>query len=187
MREVDVYYVRGKYPVFTTFLNNSLEEIESIKEKITKYRKENPESNFSNVKAWHSHYRTQDKTNMFDEINQQIVRECNNIVVKYFDTDEILQIYDMWINVYKKGNYTKAHCHAGSNYSCCYYVDVEENSSPIKFFPRLEIKPKNDMLVFFHADLYHEVLPTNGKRTLIAMNLEYPKPPSNMPSQFKYS
>ena len=31
------------------------------------------------------------------------------------------------------------------------------------------------MLVIFQEMLYHEVLPTNGKRTLIAMNLDYPK------------
>ena len=45
MQEVDVYYINEKYPVFTTFLNHSSEEIRSIKEKIIEHRKENPVSN----------------------------------------------------------------------------------------------------------------------------------------------
>jgi len=190
MQEVDVYYVKGKYPVFTTFLNHSLEEIRSIKEQIIEYRKGNPKSNNSNVKAWHSSYKTHEFTNCFDDINRRIISKCDIILNEFNNTNDRLMLHDMWINMYEKGDYTVNHAHIGVKYSCCYYVDVEENCSPIKFPPKLEINPKNDMLVLFGASVYHEVPPTNGKRTLIAMNLSYPKLPTsppNSPTYIQYS
>ena len=188
MQEVDIYYVKGKYPVFTTFLNHSSEEIKSIKENIIKYRKENPKSNESNVKAWHSDYNTHDLTKCFDDINRRIMYECDNILNKFNNTNDRLLLHNMWVNIYEKGDGTVLHNHfPRCDYSCCYYVDIEENSSPIKFPPKLEIFPKNDMLVIFASNVYHEVPPTNGKRTVIAMNLDYPKPSSNMLSHLEYS
>jgi hypothetical protein len=187
MQGVDVYYVKGKYPVFTTFLNHSSEEIRSIKEKIIEYRKENPVSNISNVKSWHSHYQTYKLTRCFDDINRRVVSECDNILNKFNDTKNRLKLHDMWVNIYEKGDKTAMHNHFPIDYSCCYYVDIEENSSPIKFPPKLEIFPKNDMLVIFPGNVYHEVLPTNGRRILIAINCTYPKRPPNSPTYFEYS
>ena len=186
MQEVDVYYVKGKYPVFTASLNHSPEEIRSIKEKIIEYRKENPVSNKSNVKSWHSDYETHRNTNRFDDINERIVCECDIILNNFNNTKDRLLLYNMWVAIYEKGDRTVLHNHFPSNYSCCYYADIEENSSPIKFPPKLEIFPKNDMLVLFPGNLYHEVLPTNGKRIVIAMNLIYPKRPPNSPTHFEY-
>ena len=187
MQEVDVYYVKGKSPVFTTFLNQSSEEIESIKERIIEFRKENPKSNKSNVKAWHSSYKTHEFTNRFDDINRRISNECDIILNKFNNTNDRLILYNMWVNIYEKGDRTALHNHFPGDYSCCYYVDIEENSSPIKFPPKLEIFPKNDMLVIFPGNLYHEVLPTNGKRLLIAINYDYPGRPPNSPSFIEYS
>tara|TARA_B100000035_G_C20941136_1_gene527594 strand:+ start:450 stop:1013 length:564 start_codon:yes stop_codon:yes gene_type:complete len=187
MQEVDVYYIEEKYPVFTTFLNHSSEEIRNIKETIIEYRKENPKSNKSNVKAWHSHYKTHNLTNCFENINLRILYECDNILNSFNNTNDRLLLHDMWVNMYEKGDYTDNHAHIGVKYSCCYYIDIEENCSPIKFQPKLEIKPENDMLVLFGANVYHEVPPTNGKRTLIAMNLDYPSLPLNLPTVIKYS
>ena len=188
MQEVDIYYVNGKYPVFTTFLNHSSEEIRSIKERIIEYRKEYPVSRISSVKAWHSHFSTHRHTNYFNDINRRIASECSIILNYYNNINDRLILYDMWVNIYEKGDRTVLHNHfPRCDYSCCYYVDIEENSSPIKFPPRLEIFPKNDMLVIFAANVYHEVPPTNGKRTLIAMNLDYPNRPLNLSTIIKYS
>ena len=186
MQEVDVYYVKGKYPVFTVFLNQSLEEIKSIKEKIIEYRKENPVSNISNVKSWHSHYLTYKHTRCFDDINLRILNTCDSILNKFNDTKDRLMMGNMWMNIYEKGDRATLHNHFPSDISCCYYADIEENSSPIKFPPELEIFPKNDMLVIFPGNLHHEVLPTNGRRIVIAMNLDYPRRPSNSPTHFEY-
>lgn len=187
MQEVDVYYINEKYPVFTTFLNHSSEEIRSIKEKIIEHRKENPVSNKSNVKSWHSDYETHRNTNCFDDINRRIAGECNIVFNKFYNTKNKLDLYNMWVNIYEKGDKTVMHNHFPTDCSCCYYVDIEENSSPIKFPPKLEIFPKNDMLVIFSGNLDHEVLPTNGRRILIAMNLNYPRRPPGAPKHIEYS
>ena len=187
MQEVDTYYVKGKYPVFTTFLNSSSEEIESTKEKIIEYRKENPKSNKSNVKSWHSDYNTHTLTDVFDDVVNRILNECDNIVNNFVNTKDSLVLYNMWLNIYEKGDYTVLHNHFPLKYSCCYYVDIEENSSPIIFPPKLKIFPKNDMLVIFPGNVYHEVPPTNERRILIAMNLVYPRRPLNLPTHFSYS
>ena len=190
MQEVDVYYTKEKYPVFTTFLNSSTLEISNIKEKILNYRQKNLKSNKSNVKAWHSAYKTHKLTNCFDNINLRILDQCNDILKTFKQIDDELVLHDMWVNIYEKGDYTELHHHSPAYYSCCYYVDVEENCSPIEFPPNLEIAPKNDMLILFAANVYHEVPPTNGKRTLISMNLSYPKLPTsppNSPTYIQYS
>ena len=172
MQEVELYYIKENCPVFTTFLNHSSEEIESIKQKIIKYREEYPKSNKSNVKAWHSDYNTFERVDYFHDINLRILNECAQIINSFKKTKDGFRIRDMWANMYEKGDYTQEHRHFGCSYSCCFYVDVEENCSPIKFPPKLEIKPKNDMLVLFAGDTHHEVLPTGGKRTLIALNID---------------
>ena len=187
MQGFEIHYARRNYPVFTKFLNHSLEEIRNIKERIIQYRKENPVSNNSNVKAWHSHYLTHSRTNCFDDINRRIVNESDNILNNFNNTKIKLNLFNMWVNIYEKGDRTELHSHLPIDYSCCYYVDIEENSSPLKFPPKLEIFPKNDMLVIFPGLLFHEVLPTNGRRIMIAMNLNYPRRPPNSPTHFLYS
>ena len=190
MQEVDVYYVRGKYPVFTTYLNLSAEKLNNIKERIFNYREENRKSNVSNVKAWHSDYDTHHKTDEFDSINQHIIDKCIAIDYNFNGIKQELQMFNMWVNIYEKGNFAILHNHHPGNYSCSYYVDVEEGCSPIKFPPDLEIIPKNDMLVLFKSNVYHEVPPTNGRRICIISNLDcrdYDKKPINPPSYFLYS
>tara|TARA_Y100000004_G_C8846378_1_gene382759 strand:- start:88 stop:672 length:585 start_codon:yes stop_codon:yes gene_type:complete len=172
MQEVELYYIKKRYPVFVTYLNASKNDLKDINNNIIKYREDNPKSNDSNVKAWHSNYNTHEQTDSFDSINQKIVHECNEIINDFNDTKVRYEITNMWLNMYEKGDHTVNHCHnaLGSYYSCCYYTDVEENCSPIKFPPKLDIIPKNDMLIIFGGHVYHEVPPTSGKRTLISIN-----------------
>ena len=128
MQEVDVYYIKEKYPVFTTYLNHSSEEIRSIKELIIEYREENPTSNKSSVKAWHSDYRTHELTRCFDDVNRRIVSECDTILNNFNNTKDRLKLHDMWVCIYEKGDKTVMHSHIPIDYSCCYYADTEEKS-----------------------------------------------------------
>ena len=176
MQEVDIYYIKEKYPVFTTYLNVSKKDLKDINNNIIKYREDNPKSHVSNVKAWHSNHFAHKQTDSFNFINQKIIIKCNEIINDFNDTEINYEMYNMWVNMYEKGDYTVNHYHSHFKgfYSCCYYTDVEENCSPIKFPPKLNIVPKNDMLIIFGGKVYHEVPPTSGKRTLISMNFIYP-------------
>ena len=190
MQEVDVYYVNGEYPVFVTQLGISTNIIGDIKEKIINYRYENPIPNMKLTiegrGAWRSDYQTWKKTHDFDSIFKSINDEINLIVNNFNNTDFKYFYYDAWFNMYEVGGYAIKHCHLGADLSSCYYVDVEENCSPIKFPPNLEIIPKNDMLVIFGGNLYHQVDPTKGKRMCISMNFHdrFKRPPSSIPSMY---
>jgi hypothetical protein len=188
MRKVEVDWVNKEHPVFTTYLNLSSEELKDLKEKILKYREENPESAETNVKAWHSDYKTWHRTRCFADINKTIMNACDEIISSWNNNKEKFKLFDMWEIMYDVGDYTLNHNHHPTHYSCCYYIDVEKDCSPIKFPPDLEIFPENDMLVVFGGDVYHEVPPTRGKRMLIALNLDYPRVtrPSNAPKSFSY-
>jgi|TARA_B100000035_G_scaffold4750_1_gene4253 hypothetical protein len=171
MQEVEIKYIKGVYPVFCTFLNNSPSVLDDLKEKIIKYREKYPKPNSSNVKAWHSHWDTFKFSNCFDDINIQILNRCKEIISEY-ENPKTTIIRNMWVNMYDEGDYTLEHIHLPAPFSCCYYVDVEDNCSPINFPPDLQITPKNDMLLVFGGNLYHEVPPTRGKRILISINLQ---------------
>ena len=187
MQEVDVYYINDKYPVFVTYLGASSEFTDHLEKNIEDYRKEHPIPNESYVKSWHSDYKTWQNTRIFDEINLVLIRKCESIVGSYKKERTKLKMHDMWVNIYEKGDYAKLHSHAPTDISCCYYINAKENCSPIKFPPKLEITPKNDMLIIFSGNLYHEVLPTDGERTLISLNMDYSKRPSKSSISLSYS
>ena len=185
MKEINLYFVAKKYPIFAVDLDLPLDKRVELKQNIIKYRENNPESNKSNVKAWHSDWFTQ-KNDVFKNISQRLVYECNKILQDFLKSDEELYCYNMWINMYEKDDYTVLHQHFPSDYSICYYVDVEENCSPIKFPPKLEITPKNDMLLIFDSNIFHEVPPTKGERTLISMNLKFVGTEPHLCKSFSY-
>ena len=163
-------------PVLFKKLNLSQTETNDIKEKIKSYRDRYPESNESNVKAWHSNWRTDLIDNSFEDINNRIVFECENLISNQTQKNVELKLCDMWINMYQKGDYSQEHCHYPFNFSCCYYIDIEKNASPLEF-PHLKVIPENDLLVLFPGSLKHKVAPTNGERVLISMNLNPEVPP----------
>ena len=71
---------------------------------------------------------------------------------------------------YEGGDYAQSHDHFPNSFSCVYYIDVEEDCSPIIFEGELEINPKPGMVVIFPSVLMHEVPKTDKKRMVISMN-----------------
>ena len=181
MQEVDVYLASESLPVFVSYIDFSLFEIEFLKKKILKYREKNPKSNTSNVKAWHSAYKTWIKDESFDFYIKVIKKEVERIINDFYKFENNkLNLSDMWINMYEKGDHTVLHAHRPSYFSCCFYIDVDKNCSSIRFPPELEIIPKNNMLVVFRGETLHEVNSTDGKRTNICMNFDRSKSPLSM-------
>ena len=79
--------------------------------------------------------------------------------------------------MYEQSDYTKIHTHFPASFAACYYVDVEDDCSPITFgaHDELSIQPKNGMLLVWLALLPHRVAPTKKKRTCICMNISMKK------------
>ena len=138
-----------------------------LKNIISEFRKKYPESDNSNVKAWHSHFDTHKKEPKFNMLIDRIMDASRDFIrVKC-----TLYPLNFWVMEYEKGNHTLKHNHWPATLSGVYYIDVEENSSPIIFENNFTVKPKNGMLLLFPSIVNHEVPPSNGKRIVASINL----------------
>ena len=142
-------------------LNNKLKKI------ILEFRKKYPESDNSNVKAWHTHFDTHKKEPKFNILLDKILKKSQEFLEVNFN----LHLLNFWVMEYEKGNHAIRHNHWPATLSGVYYIDVEENSSPIIFENNFTIEPKNGMLLLFPSMVYHEVPPSKGKRIVASFNL----------------
>tara|TARA_Y100001970_G_scaffold127347_1_gene157329 strand:- start:236 stop:781 length:546 start_codon:yes stop_codon:yes gene_type:complete len=162
-------------PVYTGFLDGYKEINPQLIDMMNDHREKYKESNTSNVKSWHSDYRTHKINLSFQPYIDKLVDGCDAIIQKYpreFGNmkNVVYEVFDFWFCMYQTNDYTIKHNHFPCDISCTYYVDVDENASPI-MFRNLKIQPKSGMLVMWLGSLEHEVPPTKGNRTVIAMNL----------------
>ena len=141
------------------------------------YRKSFPQSNTSNVNAWHSDYLTHETTDVFDPLIKLTIDTCNDITNEYYHNNLIngyhFVVNNLWLAMYEHNDYTMKHNHFPSVFSACYYVDVKDNCSPIIFGENdeLSIQPENGMLLVWLGMIPHKVMPTKKKRTCICMNI----------------
>ena len=151
------------------------------KEICSEYRKSFPQSNQSNVYAWHSKYNTHTTTNAFDPLIDVTLNKCNDITGEFYNialANERFIVKDLWVAMYEKNDHTILHHHFPCQYAACYYVDVEDDCSPITFGfgdQALSIQPENGMLLVWLGLIPHKVAPTNKKRTCICMNITVSK------------
>ena len=144
-------------------LNNKLKKI------ISNFRKEYPESDNTNVKAWHSHFDTHVKEPKFNILIDRVMDASKDFI----NIKCNLYLLNFWVMEYEKGNHAVKHNHWPATLSGVYYIDVEENSSPIIFENNFVIKPKNGMLLLFPSIVNHEVPPSKGKRIVASFNLQF--------------
>ena len=142
-------------------LNNELKKI------ILEFRKKYPESDNSNVKAWHTHFDTHYKEPKFKILIDKIM----DVIEEFIKIKCNLTPLNFWVMEYEKGDHALKHNHWPATLSGVYYIDVEENSSPIIFENNFVIKPKNGMLLLFPSIVNHEVPPSKGKRIVASINL----------------
>jgi len=165
-------------PVYSMQVDLDKKKLMSI---ILDHRERFPENNESNVKAWHSDYKTHKKDHRFrpfiDELIENIkhIKDADNSFCGFSGFEHTLYLRDFWICMYESnsGHHAVKHQHFPCPYAATYYVDVEENAAPICFhgLKNLKIVPKSGTLVVWPGFIYHSVPPTEGKRTLFAMNL----------------
>ena len=138
-----------------------------VKELIQDYREKYPESNTSNVNAWHSGWDAHKKYEGFNPL----IEVCADFLYHNLQDNAItVALVDLWCVQYSSGDYTKLHRHWPMSFSLCYYADVEEGCSPIRFSDQVEVTPENGMIIAFNGLVQHEVLPTDSHRTCVSMN-----------------
>lgn len=141
------------------------------------YRKSFPQSSTSSIQAWHTGYKTHKQTNAFNTLMDVTLAGCTDMSKAYFNILPAEKfryvVEDLWLAMYQKSDYTKIHTHFPRPFAACYYVDVEDDCSPITYGANdeLSIQPETGMLLIWLGSLPHRVAPTNKKRTCICMNI----------------
>ena len=172
---IKVQKVDKPCPVFTTTIPDYQRVNEELKEYIKRHRHKYVGTKMSNLLTdWRSSF------DMHIECPEPIVEELLNFSLdvgkklsSYYQNDlQIPFLVDnFWIAEYSKGNYARKHGHYPADWAGVYYIEVEENASPLRFEDKLDVKPEEGMLVMFPGILDHRVKPTEGRRVCAAMNL----------------
>ena len=173
MGQINLSKVTKELPIFDTIIDNCV-EINSYLISLINEEQSNPDhrNHESNVKAWHTNYLLHHTNRRFKPIIDISLNFCQTISTEYFNTDDLnYKCINFWAMKYTKGNYALRHNHFPSDFSCVYYVDVKEGSSPIIFEDSHVIYPKNGMLILFPGYINHDVPPTDSDRTVISMNI----------------
>jgi len=184
MSTLEVQHVPKQMAVFTTILDDHVEFNKYLKQVILEHRQKFPETTKSNVKAWHSSWVTHQENPKFQPLIDLTLNACKFISAGYYECENIeYNVINMWAMMYEDTEWTKRHSHFPSDFSCCYYVDVEPGCAPVIFESvqkdglhdnnqPLTLQPQNGMLAIWPAMLHHEVPPTKGKRMCISMNID---------------
>tara|TARA_B100001175_G_C19130788_1_gene458857 strand:- start:44 stop:580 length:537 start_codon:yes stop_codon:yes gene_type:complete len=171
---IKVQHVIKPTPVFTSVLEDRVKMNKYLKQVILEHREKYPKSNTSNVKAWHSDWKTHEINPKFQPILDRSLEAVNFINKNYFHCKTMIPyISEMWAMMYENNNFAKRHSHNTCIFVAVYYVDVGDGCSPLKFQDDTEIVPENGMLIIWPGMLHHEVPPTKEKRMCISMNFKH--------------
>ena len=175
MAQINCDFIEKLIPVFTTKIENYEIKNTFLLHLVSEARRKNPESDVSNVNAWHRWLTNEDESSIgFEAIIGEIVGACEFISSKFSKNSEEklnFKSHNAWIAEYDENDYTQIHSHFPADFSCVYYIDVEEDSSPMIIEGRMVVKPENGLLVIFPGILDHEVPKTKGKRVVLALNV----------------
>ena len=172
IQDFGLQHVNEPLPVFTNMIKNHIKLNECLKQVIIDYRERYPQTSNTNVKAWHSKWTTHLQTNKFQPLINEVINACSFISKEYYRCGNVeFNVIDLWAIMYEQSDYTVKHHHFPNQFAACYYVDVEDDCSPIVFGGTLTITPKSGMLIIWPGLLHHEVPPTNSRRTVIGMNI----------------
>jgi hypothetical protein len=127
----------------------------------------------TNVNAWHSDW----KTHLINQKFQPFIDTIKSCLKNHYHR---LELSDFWFNIYEDTGSAKRHNHSPLQLSCVYFVECDEESSPLIIDNNsldrktIVIQPKVGKLVVFPGYTYHSVknngAENNNKRTSIAFN-----------------
>lgn len=146
--------------------NELLEKIYAYKEKYPVSMQAYDER--TNLRTWHSNWRTHLISTEFDPLIKQITLCLKNNLFGGFE----YSIADFWLNIYDNQGYAKRHNHALCAYSIVYFVNSSDASENLIFDnnvigdkrKEIIVKPTPGKLVVFPGSVYHRV-DTNSKDT----------------------
>jgi hypothetical protein len=174
IRSIDV---SAQIPVFVCDVSAFQAQLQFAKEAIYELRATHPQTTESNVKAnymspWHSHT-INPKLKPLTEVAVAVGREVSKMLSANLAALNMdLIVTDCWGVIYEHANYTQRHNHYPSDLSCVFYLEASDDSAALIVGDKLHIKPKPGLMVMFPGILVHEVPKTEGRRLVVAMNLQ---------------
>jgi hypothetical protein len=140
----------------------------------------------TNLTGLRSNYDLHLRTKEFNKLLNCICNKINEFIPYEFffpkssfekKQKSYLKLEDSWCGVYNKDSMAKYHMHNPAHVSFCYYLQTDENSSPIIFDQlKFSIQPKKNHIIAFPGFLGHRV-PIQKKhkldRVILAGNLRY--------------
>lgn len=166
--------VKKELPIFSTNISQFQEPLKLAMEAILEEKEKNPVPMDSNVKA---HYVSDYSSHLFNPkftpLIDLVLSFCEEISKKIFKVSLKYKCYNCWGAIYESGDYTKKHDHFPSTFAAVVYLDVDETSAPLIFENELSVVPAKGSLIVFPAILRHEVPKTNGRRVVVAMNIDH--------------
>jgi len=120
------------------------------------------------MSSWYSH-----KENVnFMPLVEVVTERCEHVLREFFIDEKIVvnvECVNCWGAVYEPGDYTLMHHHMPFLLSTCVYLRLDDNYSNI-FFDDTEMPVQEGDILIFPGYLRHRVPPTDGHRTVVAMN-----------------
>lgn len=193
---VSTIYIDYPAPIKHTVLPRTKEQDKKIIDYFLDLKKQGTQDRLSNVTGWKSSWKSHiEHSEVLDELIYQIAQ----FYVSYFakprnDSDvpdfvKEAENYDIdaevWFAEYLKGDSADEHNHTwNSRSSFVYYLDVEDNGSPLTFVQKhwrnsgeintvreIDLDVKRGTLVMFPSFVDHKVRETRSKRYVIAGNI----------------
>jgi len=191
---VSTVYIDYPCPIKHVYLERTPSQDQKIINFFTELKKSGETSTKSNLSGWHSDWKSH-------KLYPEILNDLVNTIIQYHNCyvceprptvekpDFVNPTYNLdaqiWFGEYLPGDRADLHHHSwGTKTSFVYYLDVEKGGAPLTFKQKkwfnsgnidfvnsVDLIVHQGMLVMFPGFLDHEVKPTNGKRYVIAGNI----------------
>ena len=119
------------WPVETYYFKNEIIDNNKIKEILLEKEKSEPGRILSNMGGWQSEGSILEE-NDFSEIKDFLLECLTSIKNEIYRDDVDSMLAQSWASVNRCGHYNLEHVHAGSHWSCAYYV-TETYGAPLFF------------------------------------------------------
>lgn len=105
------------------------------------------------------------------DITTIVEQQCHKISKTKYNVDLTFQTYQSALVFYEPGSQISSHDHFPHTFVGTVYLEVEEGASPIVFGKDHAIHPRVGMCLISPGNLHHAVPPTDGTRTVLAINI----------------
>lgn len=165
--------------------NSYKEELEYIRNKV-EFHEDQLSSNIISSQSKDTYILNKPQ---FKEVRKFIQTKLNKFSKEIFKYEDELVITQSWINLSNPGNTHNRHCHPNSIISGVWYVEMPDNSSPIRFHNSIvreinlntsetnefngisyDLLPEKSSLILFPSNLHHDVVKNESNSDRISLS-----------------